>query len=42
MMVGDPIYPPPESAASEAAYDKLTFDLKGRIVEMWEGLRKPE
>ena len=42
MMVGDPIYPPPESAASEAAYDKLTFDLKGRIVEMWEGLRKPQ
>src|ERR1022692_2239578 len=42
MMVGDPIYPPPESAASEAAYHKLTFDLKGRIVEMWEGLRKPE
>jgi long-chain acyl-CoA synthetase len=40
MIVGDPILPPPESEASEAAYEKLTSDLKARIVEMWEGLRK--
>ena len=36
---GDPIYPPPESEASEAAYEKLTAELKSRVVEMWKGLR---
>ncbi len=40
MVFGDPIFPPPESEASEAAYEKLTRDLKARVVEMWEGLRK--
>jgi long-chain acyl-CoA synthetase len=40
IVFGDPIMPPPESEASEAAYEKLTSDLKGRIVGMWEGLRK--
>jgi long-chain acyl-CoA synthetase len=39
--IGDPIAPPPESAASEEAYEKLTAELKARIVEMWENLRKP-
>lgn len=38
--IGDPILPPPESEASEAAYEKLTADLKARVVEMWEALRK--
>ena len=36
MVFGDPILPPPESEASEAAYEKLTADLKARVVEMWE------
>jgi long-chain acyl-CoA synthetase len=40
MAFGDPIYPPPEGEASEAAYEKLTADLKARVVEMWEELRK--
>ena len=40
MIFGDPILPPPESEASEAAYEKLTSDLKARIVEMWDGLRE--
>jgi long-chain acyl-CoA synthetase len=40
MVFGDPIQPPPESEASEAAYEKLTADIKTRIVEMWEVLRK--
>jgi len=40
MEFGDPILPPPESEASEAAYEKLTTELKMRVVEMWEGLRK--
>ncbi|HEV2397322.1 MAG TPA: AMP-binding protein [Candidatus Sulfotelmatobacter sp.] len=39
MVFGDPILPPPESEASEEAYEKLTAELKGRVVEMWEGLR---
>ena len=42
MVFGDPIAPPPESEASEAAYEKLTAELKARIVEMWENLRKAE
>jgi long-chain acyl-CoA synthetase len=37
---GEPIYPPPESEASETVYEKLTADLKIRIVEMWERLRR--
>jgi long-chain acyl-CoA synthetase len=37
---GEPIIPPPESEASEAAYEKLTAELKARVVEMWEGLRR--
>jgi len=40
MVFGAPIYPPPETEASEAAYEKLTADLKSRIVEMWEKLRQ--
>jgi long-chain acyl-CoA synthetase len=40
MVFGDPISPPPEAEASEAAYEKLTADVKARIVEMWENLRK--
>ncbi len=39
MVFGDPILPPPETEASEAAYEKLTADLKARIVAMWEELR---
>jgi long-chain acyl-CoA synthetase len=39
MTIGDPIIPPPESDASEAAYEKLTVDLKTRVITMWEGLR---
>ncbi len=40
MKFGDPIYPPPESEGSEAAYEKLTAEVKARIVGMWEELRK--
>lgn len=39
MVFGKPISPPPEVEASEAAYEKLTADLKTKIVEMWESLR---
>ena len=38
MEFGDPIMPSPESATSEEAYEKLTAELKGRIVAMWEKL----
>jgi 1-acyl-sn-glycerol-3-phosphate acyltransferase len=40
MVFGDPILPPPESEASEQAYEKLTADLKARVVRMWEDLRR--
>jgi long-chain acyl-CoA synthetase len=40
MVFGNPILPPPESDASEAAYENLTAELKARVVKMWEGLRK--
>jgi long-chain acyl-CoA synthetase len=36
---GDPICPPPESDASESAYDSLTADVKTRVVAMWQELR---
>jgi 1-acyl-sn-glycerol-3-phosphate acyltransferase len=36
---GNPIYPPPESQASEAAYEKLTAELKERVIANWEKLR---
>jgi len=39
IVFGDPIYPPRESEASETAYEKLTAELKQRIIEMWEKLR---
>jgi long-chain acyl-CoA synthetase len=39
IQIGDPIFPPPESEASEAAYEKLTNELRSRVAEMWEGLR---
>ncbi|MGA9511771.1 MAG: AMP-binding protein [Candidatus Sulfotelmatobacter sp.] len=39
IVFGDPILPPPESEASEAAYEKLTADLKARVVGMWKKLR---
>ena len=43
IQVGDPIYPPPDAQASEAAYAELTAELKARVVGMWDGLRgKPE
>jgi long-chain acyl-CoA synthetase len=40
MVFGNPIFPLPESEASEAAYEKLTAELKARVAEMWEELRK--
>ena len=40
MAFGDPILPPPESEASESAYQQLTADVKARVVEMWEKLRE--
>jgi long-chain acyl-CoA synthetase len=39
MIVGDPVYPPPESAASEEAYAKLIAKVKDLVVEMWKELR---
>jgi long-chain acyl-CoA synthetase len=39
MAFGKPIFPPRESDASEAAYEKLTGEVKGKIVEMWQNLR---
>jgi long-chain acyl-CoA synthetase len=36
---GDPIYPPPAADASEAGYEKLTQQLKSRVVEMWSQMR---
>jgi long-chain acyl-CoA synthetase len=37
---GEPIYPPPETEAAEIAYETLTGELKRRIAEMWEELRR--
>ena len=40
MKFGKPIYPSPETEASENAYETLIGELKNRIVEMWEELRR--
>ncbi len=39
IVFGDPIIPPPETEASEVAYEKLTAELKARVVAMWQSLR---
>jgi len=39
MKFGDPIYPPPESAASEKAYAQLMEQLKERVVAIWKEFR---
>lgn len=38
---GDPIVPPAEGEASEGAYEKLTAELRTRVIEMWQELRRP-
>jgi long-chain acyl-CoA synthetase len=38
---GDPISPPPESQALEAAYEELTAKVRSKVVEMWNELRGP-
>jgi long-chain acyl-CoA synthetase len=40
MRFAQPILPPPENEASEAAYEKLTAELKTKVTEMWEELKK--
>ncbi len=40
MKIGDPIFPPPEANASEAAYERLITELKTQIVSMWTELRQ--
>jgi long-chain acyl-CoA synthetase len=42
MVFGDPIYPPPESEASEEAYGRLIGKVKERVVTMWQELRGAE
>jgi long-chain acyl-CoA synthetase len=39
MKFGDPLYPPPESQASEEAYAQLIGRVKERVVAMWNELR---
>jgi long-chain acyl-CoA synthetase len=38
MKFGDPIFPPPEAEASEAAYERLSADVRAKVVAMWEEL----
>ncbi len=42
MVFGKPIPPPPLREASEAAYERLTSELKSRVVAMWQELREKE
>ncbi len=42
LVFGKPIQPPPLSDASEAAYERLTSELKSRVVAMWEALREKD
>src|SRR5881397_3831207 len=40
MRLGDQSYPPAEAEASEATYDRLTAELRERVLRMWEELRE--
>jgi len=40
LVFGKPIQPPPVNEASEAAYERLTSELKSRVVAMWQQLRE--
>ena len=42
LVFGRPIQPPPVSEASEAAYERLTSELKSTVVAMWRELREKE
>jgi long-chain acyl-CoA synthetase len=42
LVFGKPIQPPPLSEASEAAYERLTSELKSSVVTMWQELRRKE
>jgi 1-acyl-sn-glycerol-3-phosphate acyltransferase len=42
LVFGKPIQPPPVNEASEAAYERLTSELKSRVVTMWQELREKE
>src|ERR1017187_8795051 len=42
LVFGKPIQPPPLHEASEAAYERLTSELKSRVVAMWQELREKE
>ncbi|HXW89010.1 MAG TPA: AMP-binding protein [Terriglobales bacterium] len=37
---GDAIHPPPDSQASEEAYERLTAELRSQVVTMWEQLEQ--
>ncbi|MGA7646516.1 MAG: AMP-binding protein [Terriglobales bacterium] len=39
IVIGKPIQPPLLDEASEAAYERLTTELKSRVVAMWQELR---
>jgi long-chain acyl-CoA synthetase len=42
LVFGKPIEPPPANEASEAGYERLTSELKSRVVTMWQDLRGKE
>lgn len=42
MMIGDPVYPPPESQASEEAYAAMISKVRERVLAMWKELRGDE
>jgi len=42
LVFGKPIQPPPMNEASEAAYERLTSELKSTVVAMWQELREKE
>jgi long-chain acyl-CoA synthetase len=42
LVFGKPIQPLPVNEASEAAYDRLTTELKSRVVAMWQELREKD
>ena len=42
VVFGKPMQPPPLNEASEVAYERLTSELKSRVVTMWQELQEEE
>jgi long-chain acyl-CoA synthetase len=38
--IGDPLFPPPDGASADTTYERLTAELKARVMDMWVRLHQ--